>query len=176
MLDDLKKMNQYTYHIGLLLHIYPSDKQKKLIRLNGGASRFIYNKLVADKREIWQLKKTAILSPADSDRLSFLQSVHSCRKTLINMVPFLNLPEIDSDLIDNAISDYNDAWHRYKTVYGTSVPSFHKKDNTYSYCTSNHFGKKRTDGLRDGSIRFLDKNHINLPKIGRIRCELLGYK
>ena len=168
-MEIMKKMSEYTYHIGLQLRIYPSDSQKKIIRMNGGASRYIYNKLVADNREIWKLRKTASLSPADKERLDFLQSVHKNRASLINMIPFLNIKEIDSNMIDQALTNYRDAWHQYKTVKGTSVPSFHKKDNTYSYGTSNHFGKKRTDGLRDGSICFLDSNHIQLPKIGRIR-------
>lgn len=78
-MEIMKKMSEYTYHIGLSLRIYPSDSQKKIIRMNGGASRYIYNKLVADNREIWELKKTASLSPADKERLDFLQSVHKKR-------------------------------------------------------------------------------------------------
>ena len=56
-MEIMKKMSEYTYHIGLSLRIYPSDSQKKIIRMNGGASRYIYNKLVADNREIWKLKR-----------------------------------------------------------------------------------------------------------------------
>ena len=69
----MKKMNEYFYHIGLKLRIYPSDAQRKIIKINGGASRYIYNKLVADNNEMWKLKKTAHLSPADKDRLDFLE-------------------------------------------------------------------------------------------------------
>ena len=112
--------------------------------------------------------KEPAIPPADKARLDFLQSVHKNRASLINMIPFLNIKDIDSNMIDQALANYRDAWHQYKTVKGTSVPAFHKKDNTYFYGTSNHFGKKRTDGLRDGSICFLDSNHIQLPKIGRI--------
>lgn len=50
-------MKEYKYHIGLNLRIYPSDKQKKIIKMNGGASRYIYNKLVADNNEMYELKK-----------------------------------------------------------------------------------------------------------------------
>ena len=51
-------MKDYNCHIGLKLRIYPSDKQKKIIKMNGGASRYIYNKLVADNNEKYSLQGT----------------------------------------------------------------------------------------------------------------------
>ena len=162
-------MKDYNYHIGLKLRIYPSDKQKKIIKMNGGASRYIYNKLVADNNEIYELKKSSSFSIADRNRLEFLESIHSSKSTMLIMIPFLSQKEIDSDMIDNAIQNYKMAWNQYNKVKGASVPTFHKKDNTYFYKTSNHYGKIRNDGLKDGSIYFIDENHINLPKIGRIR-------
>ena len=162
-------MKEYKYHIGLNLRIYPSDKQKKIIKINGGASRYIYNKLVADNNEIYELKKSSSFSIADRNRLKFLESIHQSKSNMLIMIPFLSQKEIDSDMIDNAIQNYKMAWNQYKKVKGSSVPTFHKKDNTYFYKTSNHYGKVRDNGLKDGSIYFIDNNHINLPKIGRIR-------
>lgn len=162
-------MKDYNYHIGLKLRIYPSDKQKKIIKLNGGASRYIYNKLVADNNEMYELKKSSSFSVADINRLEFLESIHSSKSNMLIMIPFLTQKEIDSDMIDNAIQNYKMAWNQYNKVKDTSVPTFHKKDNTYFYKTSNHYGKIRNNGVRDGSIYFIDNNHINLPKIGRIR-------
>lgn len=162
-------MKDYNYHIGLKLRIYPSDKQKKIIKLNGGASRYIYNKLVADNNEMYELKKSSSFSISDRNRLEFLQSIHQSKSNMLVMIPFLSQKEIDSDMIDNAIQNYKMAWNQYNKVKGASVPTFHKKDNTYFYKTSNHYGKIRNDGLKDGSIYFIDNNHINLPKIGRIR-------
>jgi len=162
-------MKDYNHHIGLKLRIYPSDKQKKIIKMNGGASRYIYNKLVADNNEMYELKKSSSFSIADRNRLEFLESIHKTKSNMLIMIPFLSQKEIDSDMIDNAIQNYKMAWNQYKKVKGTSVPTFHKKDNTYFYKTSNHYGKIRDNGLKDGSIYFIDNNHINLPKIGRIR-------
>lgn len=139
--------------------------------MNGGASRYIYNKLVAGHDEIWLLKKTAHLSPADKERLEFLESVFSSKSNLMVMIPFLTIDEIDSDMICHAIQNYQTAWKQFSKVKGTSVPTFHKKDYTFSYTTSNHYSKDSEDGLRDGSIYFIDNNHIRLPKIGRIRCK-----
>ncbi len=165
----MKKMKDYKYYIGLNLRIYPSEKQKKIIKINGGASRYIYNKLVADNNEMYELKKSSSFSIADRNRLEFLQSVHSSKANLLVMIPFLTQKEIDSDMIDNAIQNYKMAWNQYNKVKDTSVPTFHKKDNTYFYKTSNHYSKVRDNGLKDGSIYFIDNNHINLPKIGKIR-------
>ena len=162
-------MKDYNYHIGLKLRIYPYDKQKKIIKINGGASRYIYNKLVADNNEMYELKKSSSFSIADRNRLEFLESIHKTKSNMLIMIPFLTQKEIDSDMIDNAIQNYKMAWNQYKKVKGASVPTFHKKDNTYFYKTSNHYGKIRNNGVRDGSIYFIDENHINLPKIGRIR-------
>ena len=162
-------MKDYNHHIGLKLRIYPSDKQKKIIKMNGGASRYIYNKLVADNNEMYELKKSSSFSIADRNRLEFLESIHKTKSNMLIMIPFLSQKEIDSDMIDNAIQNYKMAWNQYNKVKDTSVPTFHKKDNTYFYKTSNHYGKIRNDGLKDGSIYFIDENHINLPKIGRIR-------
>ena len=162
-------MKDYNYHIGLKLRIYPSDKQKKIIKMNGGASRYIYNKLVADNNEMYELKKSSSFSIADRNRLEFLESIHKNKSNMLIMIPFLSQKEIDSDMIDNAIQNYKMAWNQYKKVKDTSVPTFHKKDNTYFYKTSNHYGKIRNNGVRDGSIYFIDNNHINLPKIGKIR-------
>lgn len=162
-------MKEYKYHIGLNLRIYPSDKQKKIIKMNGSASRYIYNKLVADNNEIYELKKSSSFSIADRNRLEFLESIHQSKSNMLVMIPFLSQKEIDSDMIDNAIQNYKMAWNQFRKVNGTSVPTFHKRDNTYSYKTSNHYSKVKDNGLKDGSIYFIDNNHINLPKIGKIR-------
>lgn len=107
----MKKMKDYNYHIGLKLRIYPSDKQKKIIKMNGGASRYIYNKLVADNNEMYELKKSSSFSIADRNRLEFLESIHKTKSNMLIMIPFLSQKEIDSDMIDNAIQNYKMAWN-----------------------------------------------------------------
>ena len=105
-------MKEYKYHIGLNLRIYPSDKQKKIIKMNGGASRYIYNKLVADNNEMYELKKSSSFSIADRNRLKFLESIHQSKSNMLVMIPFLTQKEIDSDMIDNAIQNYKMAWNQ----------------------------------------------------------------
>ena len=166
---DMKKMSEYNDHMGMVLRIYPSDKQKIIIKRNGIASRFLYNRLVAVNNEIWKLKKSAPYSVTDASRLVYLEDMYKDVRSIKASIPFLYESEIDSDMVYNTVSHYKSAWKMFKTVKGTKVPSFHRFDNTYSYKTSNHYNKKSTNGLTNGSIRFLDSRHLNLPKIGHIR-------
>ena len=72
----MKKMNEYKHHMGITLRIYPSDKQKQIIIKNGSFSRFVYNRLVAVNKEIFQLKKSAPYSPTDKTRLEYLETMY----------------------------------------------------------------------------------------------------
>ena len=83
----LKRMSDYTYHCGLQLRIYPSDRQKQIIRRNAGASRFVYNRLVATDRERSRLKKSAHLCPPDRDRPSYLNVVRSSMSAFCAAAP-----------------------------------------------------------------------------------------
>lgn len=170
----LKRMSDYTYHCGLQLRIYPSDRQKQIIRRNAGASRFVYNRLVATDRERSRLKKSAHLCPSDRDRLSYLNVVRSSMSAFCATAPFLAEPEIDSNMIQQAKMAYYTAWKNCREE-GRGFPKFHKKKNAFFYRTSNHYSQKKVRnsvclcGLYEGTIRFEDRKHIRLPKIGRIR-------
>lgn len=172
----MKTMRDFNYHIGINVRAYFSDKQKQIVRFNGGAANFVYNRLVAVNREKHQLKKTAHLSITDKNRLAYLDIAYKDTKHLRNAVPFLNDPKIDGYAIANAKLDYQHAWNQFRKVKGTSIPTFHKKDNTYSYGTNCHYGNKvlsnpNTIGLFEGSVRFLDKTHIVLPILGTVRIK-----
>ncbi|UNL45618.1 helix-turn-helix domain-containing protein, partial [Lactobacillus amylovorus] len=39
----MKRMSSLTYHFGVKLRFYPSSKQKKIIKLNYDAQRYVYN-------------------------------------------------------------------------------------------------------------------------------------
>lgn len=169
---DLKTMNQYTYHSGMILRIYPSDKQKKMIKRNAGSYRFIYNRLVAIDNERYKLRKTASLSPSDKARLAFLDVLRKSVSAFCVGIPFLAEKDIDSDMIQQAFANYARAWKNCKEDH-KGRPTFHKKTNAYSYRTSNHYSSKKKvtglAGLYVGSIKFDGKSHIILPKLGRVR-------
>lgn len=173
---DVKTMREFNFHIGINVRAYFSDKQKQIVRFNGGAANFVYNRLVAVNREKHLLQKTAHLSITDKNRLAYLDIAYKDTKHLRNAVPFLNDPKIDGYAIANAKQDYQHAWNQFRKVKGPSIPTFHKKDNTYSYGTNCHYGNKvlsnpNTIGLFEGSVRFLDKTHIVLPILGTVRIK-----
>ena len=43
----MRKMSEMPYHIGLVVKMYPSHLQKKIVAVNDGAKRAVYNLLVA---------------------------------------------------------------------------------------------------------------------------------
>ena len=95
-------MKQLTYHIGLCVRAYPSDRQKQIIRKNAGVNRFVYNRLVDVNREMYELSKTAQYSPTDRDRLLYLKSAYGTTSQMRIAIPFLNDPDIDCFSIANA--------------------------------------------------------------------------
>ena len=132
----------------------------------------MYNKLIAINQEMYELRKCTVYTEPVAKRLDYLNTIYCDARELKNAAPFLNEEGIDSDMVANAILNYRNAWKSYREVPGTSIPTFHKKNNEYSYNTSNHYsGKalKNAQGLWEGSIRFLDSDHLQLPIIGRIR-------
>ena len=172
----MKSMNELTYKRGLLVRAYLSDRQKICFKKNGGVARFVYNRLVAVDREKHKLVKTLPYSPADRARMSYLKDAYATTTSLRNAVPFLNDPLVDGYAIANAKKDYSRAWQQFKKVKGTSIPTFHKKDNNYSYGTNCHYAKKLNNnptviGLYEGSVRFIDKSHVILPILGRVRIK-----
>ena len=47
----MRKITKMFYHKGIMVKIYPSEEQRRIIAVNDGASRVIYNQLVdRDKR------------------------------------------------------------------------------------------------------------------------------
>lgn len=172
----MKSMNELTYNRGLLVRAYLSDRQKICVRKNGGVARFVYNRLVAVDREKHKLAKTLPYSPADRARMSYLKDAYATTAALRNAIPFLNDPLVDGYAIANAKKDYSNAWRQFKKVKGTGIPAFHKKDGTYSYGTNCHYAKKydhdsSVTGLFEGSVRFIDENHVVLPILGKVRIK-----
>ena len=160
-----KKMKDYKYHIGIKGKLYLSNQKKHIVALNDGASRYVYNHLVATNNEKYFINQTAKYVPCYQERLEYLNSVTDARG-IKNSAPFLYEKDIDSSAIDNAIKNYHEAWEDYKITH--CKPVFHKKGYTQSYQTCNHY-KGGSTHMNDGSIRFEDNHHIILPLLGRVR-------
>ena len=170
----MRTCKDMTYHAGIVLRIYPSNEQKRIIAANDGAGRFIYNRLVALDRERYRLSKYADLIPAYRDRMDYIDSVirnpdKGIAQCLKNVVPFCYEKDIDSLAIDNSIKNYRAAWSKYKEdPIHNGIPAFHKKGYSETYQTNAHYDADAVC-INDSNVRFPDKKHIILPKIGEIR-------
>lgn len=91
----MRQCKNMPYHVGLVLRIYPSREQKRLIAVNDGCFRAVYNRLVALNNERHMLSKTVKFVPIYMERIAYIDSVlrnpdRSLAMGLKNMMPFLN--------------------------------------------------------------------------------------
>ena len=169
----MRKCSQMPYHVGIVLRIYPSRRQKHIIAVNDGCERAVYNKLVALNNERHQLACAEESVPAYHKRLEYLDSILqnpdvTLSAAIKNILPFLRGTDVDLQTVENAIKNYRAAWKKFRETH-TGVPTFHKKSYEQSYQTNCHY-KSDARGMADGSVRFIDSSHIILPVIGKIRC------
>ena len=141
----MRQMNQMPYIIGVVIHIYPSNKQKRIIAKNDGAARFIYNRLVARDRELHALERVKRYCEPVAVRISYLKSLGTNLSDLKAAYPFLKDKEIDSLAVCNAKQNYQAAWNNFMKVPGTSIPTFHKKGYSKSYQTNCQYPSGCTD-------------------------------
>ena len=166
----MKQMKDLPYHIGLKVKIYPSNEQKRLIAVNDGAKRAVYNHLVACGNEKYRLSKAAGCIPSYRDRLEYLESVTGKACNIKNAMPFLYGNDVDDQATANAIQNYRAAWKNRKELH-RGVPVFKKKSSEQSYQTNAHYYPHDTKAGRNSNVWFLDSHHVTLPKLGRIRFD-----
>lgn len=159
------KQPKYVY--GLKVRIFPSSYQKLQIKRSSDAARYIYNELVAINEELYQLRKIKCYVSVVAQRIQQLEARQKSALEIANVHQWLNDKKIDSMAKSNAIMTYRKTWQRFFKVAGSGRPRFHKKTYEEHYQTGNH----NTVDLFSGSIRFLDKKHVVLPKLGRIRLK-----
>ena len=164
----MKKMKDLAYHYGLKMRIYPSSQQKEIIKINSDVSRAVYNKLIAIDKELYLLRQVKLPIRDVIDRINELEKRKSA-KNMANHYQYMQDKCVDSNTLANAIKNYKNAWNMFRKVHQTGVPKFRKKTDCENYQTSTHYSKKNDMDMFSASIRFLDGNHINLPKLGRIR-------
>lgn len=85
---------------------------------------------------------------------------------------------INNATVSMAMRSYKAAWSLWKKSHTGKVgtPRFHRKDwfGTGSMQLSNGYAKGKPADMFSGSVRVLDKNHIRLPKLERIRVSHLA--
>ena len=118
----MKRMSSLAYHFGVKLRFYPSSKQKKIIKLNYDAQRFVYNSYVGRNRSNYHAK--GYLAVRQYQAMSFAFSAlnsYEARlaeevvtnsellakpKNIRDAYSFLRVKEIDSLALANAIQNY----------------------------------------------------------------------
>lgn len=93
-----------------------------------------------------------------------------------NHYQYMQNKDIDSLAKANAGQNYQKAWKMYLKLYGSGVPTFHKKTYAVKYQTNGCYQTNDKMTLFAGSARFLDKKHIKLPKLGRLRVSGSNYR
>lgn len=170
-------MSELPYHLGLKMRIYPSSQQKRIININCGVSRDVYNKLITIDSELMELRKIGIYIKQVAERIETLELR---KKKLSKYYSYMNLKDVDSHNIAQAKRCYAAAWNIFKKVHSSGVPKYHKKGVNDSYQTSCLYTTedKKIENCTpfSGLIRFLDMKHVKLPKLGKIRISGSNYR
>ena len=133
--------------------LYPSAEQAILINKTFGCVRFVYNKMLANRKTIYEqykydkevLKQQRYSQPADYKQ------------------EFEWLKEVDSLALANAQLNLNTAYKNFFRDKAVGFPNFKRKHgDRKSYTTNN----------QKGSIRLIDSKTIRLPKLKDIRIKL----
>ena len=143
---------------GLNIRIYPNIKQTKVIERTFGCTRFVYNKVLGMKKELWE-----------DYRLSFNPKIKSLKEE------WTFLTEVSAQSICNS---YNDCMNSFKNFFNgktkktnnrQNFPKFKKKgkskDSFRIACT--YPSKEKLSNT--GDIRIVDRNHIKIPSLGIIQ-------
>ncbi|HFQ8796237.1 TPA: IS200/IS605 family element RNA-guided endonuclease TnpB [Clostridioides difficile] len=133
--------------------MYPNKKQQELINKTFGCCRFVYNKYLAKRIEVYK---------NDKETFTYKQ----CSSDLTNLKKELKwLKEPDKFSLQNALKDLDNA---YKKFFKEKVgfPKFKsKKINRFSYKTN--FTTYKTN-FTNGNIMYCGQ-HIKLPKLGMVK-------
>ena len=172
----MKRMSSLAYHFGVKLRFYPSSKQKKIIKLNYDAQRFVYNAYVGRNRSNYHAEH--YLAVRQYQAMPFAFSILNNYETKLaeevvannellakprnirDAYNFLRVKEIDSLALANAIQNYQKAWSNYRKI-GHGIPTFHKKRSDWSYQTTVNILSKKKLFLITGQLDLLMLNILN---------------
>lgn len=128
--------------------IYPNEKQKEIIAKTFGCCRFVYNKYLAEKIELYKTEKKSI-------------TYVKCAKAMAELKDELKwLTEVDSTALQSSLKDLDNAYKKFFKEHA-GYPKFKsKKDNRRSYKSK----------CVNGNIEYLN-NHIKLPKLGLVKTK-----
>ena len=139
---------------GYKYRIYPNKEQKKQIAKTFGCCRFVYNNILAYRKEVYEQKQT--VSKTDCNNY--------CNRELKKKYNWLK--EVDKFALTNAIYNMDNAYQKFfKEQAG--YPKFKRKQDKYKSYTTNF-----TNG--NISVDF-DKGKIKLPKLKYVKTKIHRY-
>lgn len=133
--------------------LYPDKEQLELINKTFGCVRFVYNRMLADRKEKYEQCKD------DKETLKELKYT-----TPANYKDeFIWLKEVDSLALANAQINLNTAYKNFFRDKSIGFPKFkNKHKDRKSYTTNN----------QKGTIRIIDNSHVRLPKLKDVKIKL----
>lgn len=173
----MSKKHGKSYSFAIKAEFYPNRKQRAYLLSNIHTSRFIYNQLVANSftdskinkinrqypipEKYWKKDKHGKVIKKSQKRLTRLNRV------MANRPVWMDRLNLDSDMFNNTLVNYQAAWNMFRQVHQAGAPKFKSRNKcSWSYTTSNHYAisslKKRGQypTIYNGSIRFLDQHHL----------------
>lgn len=128
--------------------IYPNKKQKEIIAKTFGCCRFVYNKYLAKRIELYEKNK---------ETFSYVQ----CANDMKNLKSELEwLKEVDSTALQSSLRDLDMAYQKFFKEH-SGYPKFKsKKTHRYSYKSK----------YTNGNIQYCGK-YIKLPKLGMVKTK-----
>lgn len=128
--------------------IYPNKTQKELISKTFGCCRFVYNRYLAKRIEMYEKNK---------ETFSYVQCANDM-KQLKSELKWLK--EVDSTALQSSLRDLDFAYQKFIKEH-TGYPKFKtKKTHRFSYKSK----------CVNGNIQYCDK-HIKLPKLGLVKTK-----
>lgn len=133
--------------------IYPNKEQAVLINKTIGCVRFVYNKMLANRKDIYEQYK--------DDKEALKQQKYSSPASYKK--EFVWLKEVDSLALANSQLNLQTAYKNFFRNKSVGFPKFKSKHrDRKSYTTNN----------QKGTIRFINDRTIRLPKLKDIRIKL----
>ena len=138
-----------TYNLAFKYRIYPNETQANTINQTFGCTRLVYNRFLAQRKELYETEKKSVTYNTQAKELPLLK----------NELPFLK--EVDSIALQQTLKNLETA---YKNFFQkrTSFPKFKSKRSTRkSYNTVSISNNIRVEG-----------NYLKLPKLGLVKIKL----
>lgn len=131
-----------------MYRIYPNKKQKEIIAKTFGCCRFVYNKYLTKRIEIYERNKETLTCNECSSDLTKLKSELEWLK------------EVDSTALQSSLRDLDMAYQKFFKEH-SGYPKFKsKKTHRFSYKSK----------CVNKNIQYCDK-YIKLPKLGMVKTK-----